>query len=108
MPERREAQRPKPVGNHPMTINTEGAPYANSSSEGETMPDVTQANTSAVEAAASQEIAKIVSWWLRYTRESREREGLETTPDTHVIMPTWPTVGQLEHWVAALTAANIG
>lgn len=49
------------------------------------------------------EIEGIIAHWLKYDREDRAREGLETTPDTHLMSPpTWPSHGQLEHWISAI------
>jgi hypothetical protein len=56
---------------------------------------------------SGREIANIARYWVKYTRESREREGLETTPDTHIMMPTWPSIGQMEAWVKALSDGGV-
>lgn len=46
-------------------------------------------------------IRRQVARWASYDKESRERQGLVTSPDTHIVAPpVWPTHGQLANWVA--------
>lgn len=48
-----------------------------------------------------------VLWWAEFDKAQRDREGLETTDDTHILCPpTWPSHGMLKNWAAALEDAS--
>jgi len=48
-------------------------------------------------------IARQVERWASFDREARDREGLTTTDDTHIVAPpVWPTHGQLRNWAGLL------
>lgn len=56
--------------------------------------------------AALDTIAKSVQWWMDFDKGQRDKEGIETTDDTHIYSPpTWPSYGMLKNWVAALEDA---
>ncbi len=51
-------------------------------------------------------IAAVAQSWINHDKAQRDKEGLATTPDTHIMCPPrWPSHGMLANWVAALTEA---
>ncbi len=51
-------------------------------------------------------IRRIVLRWMEFDRTQREKEGLDTFDNTHIMSPpTWPTHGQLKNWVKCLDEA---
>ncbi len=53
-----------------------------------------------------EEIRDQVQRWMDYDRAQRDKEGLGTTDDTHIMCPpVWPSHGQLKNWVACLSEA---
>jgi len=55
---------------------------------------------------ALRTISNCVGYWAEYDKYKRDKEGLPTTEDTHIISPTaWPSHGQIGNWVTALTEA---
>jgi hypothetical protein len=57
-----------------------------------------------------QAIGDVIEYWLKWVTRERDDEGLETTPDTHIMLanenapPYWPSVGQLKRWLEVLRA----
>jgi hypothetical protein len=55
-----------------------------------------------------QAIGDNVAYWIKWVARQHEAEGLETTPDTHIMLPGenrppyWPSVGQLTRWLTVL------
>lgn len=48
-----------------------------------------------------------VARWASYDKAERDRQGLSTPPDTHIVAPpVWPTHGQLAAWVDHLDRAE--
>lgn len=48
-------------------------------------------------------IADILEHWLTFDKAQRDKEGIATTDDTHIMCPpSWPTHGQLTRWIAEL------
>ena len=48
-----------------------------------------------------QTIRHQIEEWISFDRGQRERQGLLTSPDNHIISPPfWPSHGQLGNWVA--------
>jgi hypothetical protein len=67
--------------------------------------EMTDRETMAVQLEA---IAGQVRRWLDWHKESRERMHLTTDRDTAIMslpVPMWPSHGQFENWVHALSAA---
>jgi hypothetical protein len=55
-----------------------------------------------------REIAGQIRRWLKWHRQVRDCESLATSSDTAIMalpVPTWPTHGQLEAWIAAMERA---
>lgn len=53
-------------------------------------------------------IQREVQSWIDWDKRQRDSEGLETTPDTHIMNPPkWPSHGQLQEWVKALNSAQL-
>lgn len=41
--------------------------------------------------------------WIDYDLEKRTKKGIETTDATHIMAPpTWPSHGQIKHWIKTL------
>lgn len=57
-----------------------------------------------------QAIGDCIAYWIKYETGTRSAEGLDTTPDTHIMLgydgapPYWPSVGQLTRWLEVLRA----
>lgn len=51
-------------------------------------------------------IRRQADYWVDFDVSARERQGLGSNDDTHIIAPPfWPSHGQLKAWSAALSAA---
>lgn len=50
---------------------------------------------------------RIFAHWAEWDKAARDREGIETTPDTYIMNPpTWPSHGQIAEWVKTLSEAQ--
>lgn len=45
-------------------------------------------------------------YWLTWNENAYLSDGEEPTDDTHIIMPVWPTRGQVKAWIHALEGAS--
>lgn len=51
-------------------------------------------------------ISQCLESWMTFDKAKRDKEGLETDEDTHIIAPPhWPSHGQLTKWVEVLDGA---
>ena len=59
--------------------------------------------------AGLETIASTIQSWIDYDKRTRDKEGLETTPDRHIMrVPHWPSHGMLETWVKTINEARNG
>ena len=48
-------------------------------------------------------MARTFDYWREFDKDQRDKEGLETDGDTHIMCPPqWPTHSQLEAWSKVL------
>lgn len=53
-------------------------------------------------------IADVVQSWIDWDKKRRDEEGIQTTPETHIMNPPyWPTHGTLTNWVQVLRGEPI-
>ena len=49
-------------------------------------------------------IASTIQSWIDWNIKQRNKEGLDTPPDTHVMqVPAWPSIDVLRNWVKILS-----
>lgn len=54
------------------------------------------------------DIAGQLQRWIDFNKNDRDREGLETFPETYIISPpVWPTHGTIKVWVETLKEAEV-